>query len=263
MLQLRPGCAIVKPRRKPSLKTITADKMLSHLAALACLAATALSSPTLKRASTVPSYVLSYAPLVWLADNESYFPAPIDSQLTNTQPEVNFTVVSNAPNPLTLSNLNSLNADGGSSVALSSKDDFTKYPPWLNGTKPDSTGKVAGDPSSAIIVSDRGNGTVYAFYMYFYAFNFGNIVFGSPAGNHVGDWEHNAILFQDGEPQSVWFSQHSDGEAFTYSAVQKQGQRVVDYSATGSHANYAIPGVRPPFLHSLSLSLRLIGWQRD
>ena len=179
---------------------------------------------------------------------ETFFPGPISSQLLHTQPEVNFTVVKGAPSPLTLDNLADLNSLGGTGVTLSSTDDFTKYPSWLNGTKPDSTGKVAGDPSAAIIVRDLGNGTVYAFYMYFYNFNEGNVVFGTAAGNHVGDWEHNAIQFLNGVPQSVWFSQHSDGEAFTYSVVEKQGLRPVSYSARGSHANYAITGVRHPLL---------------
>ncbi|KAI4141134.1 MAG: hypothetical protein LQ340_007718, partial [Diploschistes diacapsis] len=217
-------------------------KVSFGLAAIACLATKTFAAPTMKRQSTVPSFVIDYAPLVWLDASESYFPGPISSQLLNTQPEVNFTAVSGAPSPLTLSNLNSLNSLGGSNVSLSSTNDFTKYPAWLNGTKPDSSGKVAGDPSAAIIVNDYGNGTVYAFYMYFYNFNEGNIVFGTPAGNHAGDWEHNAILFENGVPQSVWFSQHANGEAFTYSCVEKQGQRVVGYSARGTHANYAIAG---------------------
>jgi hypothetical protein len=187
---------------------------------------------------------LQTAPVVWLDTQEDYFPGAISSQLQNTQPEVNFQPLTGGPSPLTLDNLSDLNALGGSNVSLSSKDDFTTYPSWLNGTRPDSTGKVAGDPSAAIIVNDYGNGTVYAFYMYFYPFNYGNIVFGSPAGNHVGDWEHNAIQFLNGVPQSVWYSQHADGEAFTYSAVEKQGVRPVSYSARGSHANYAITGVR-------------------
>ena len=215
----------------------------SKLILVASILSTTLSSPTPKRQSTVPSFVLDYAPVVWLDTSESFFPAPISSQLLNTQPEVNFTVLSGYPTPLTLSNLDSLNNFGGSSVSLSSTDDFTTYPAWLDGAKPDSSGKTAGDPSAAIIVNDYGNGTVYAFYMYFYAFDKGNTVFGTPAGNHVGDWEHNAILFENGVPQSVWFSQHSSGEAFTYDCVEKQGDRPVAYSAAGTHANYAISGV--------------------
>jgi hypothetical protein len=49
---------------------------------------------------------------------------------------------------------------------------------------------------------------VDAFYMYFYAFNLGNMVLGQILGNHVGDWEHTMVRFQDEKPVSVWFSQH-------------------------------------------------------
>ena len=186
------------------------------------------------------------APLIWLDSGDSYFPSPVDGFLNYTTPKVNNVTVVDAPSPLTLSNLADLNSKGGTNVALCSNDDFTKYPPWLNGSKPDGSHKTAGDPSAAIIVNDKGNNTVIAFYMYFYNFNQGNDVLGTPAGNHLGDWEHNAIWFKDGKPQSVWYSQHSDGEAFTYSATQKSGQRPLSYSARGSHANYAKSGVCVP-----------------
>jgi hypothetical protein len=40
--------------------------------------------------------------------------------------------------------------------------------------------------------------------------------------------EHNMIRFINGEPKYVWFSQHANGEAFTFSALQKDkpGKRV-------------------------------------
>lgn len=72
-------------------------------------------------------------------------------------------------------------------------------------------------------------------------------------GNHVGDWEHNMIRFSNGVPQAVWYSQHSNGEAFTYQVVNKVGDRPIAYSANGSHANYAIKGVHDHTIPNFNL----------
>ena len=104
--------------------------------------------------------------------------------------------------PWTLSNLADLNSKGGTNVALCSNDDFTKYPPWLNGNKPDGSGKTAGSPSAAIIVNDQGGGKVLAFYMYFYNFNKGNDVLGTPT---VG----LGALRYPGDPCSFWLALHN------------------------------------------------------
>ena len=241
---------------------------VSKLLSLVSFAAGVLSTP-IKR-DGIPSFVLDYgkqhdppkittnnspAPLVYLDTAETYNPGPISSQLLYTAPSVQ-----GSPNPLTLDNLSQLNSLGGSSVSLNSKDDFTTYPSWLNGVAPDSTGKVGGDPSSAIIVNDYQNGTVYAFYMYFYNFNLGDKpwILGYYAGNHVGDWEHNAIKFTNGQPESIWYSQHSSGEAFTYDATQKIGLRPVAYSAKGTHANYAQPGTHDHTIPGLNLPFTFV-----
>ena len=114
---------------------------------------------------------MSSAPIVYLHSTETYFPSDIGAQLANTKPEINYEVVSGAPSPLTLNNLDSLNALGGSSIYLTSIDDTTSnpQPQWLKGVVPDSTGKTDGAVSCSIIVCDYGNGTVDAYYMYFYA----------------------------------------------------------------------------------------------
>ena len=110
------------------------------------------------------------APLVWLDSNEIYFPSDLGNQLVNTHPELNYTDITNGPSPLTLDNLNALNALGGKDVYLSGNDDWTAEPAWVLGVKPDSTGKTDGAVSCAVVVHDHGNGVVDAYYFYFYAY---------------------------------------------------------------------------------------------
>ncbi|KAL8728867.1 MAG: hypothetical protein Q9166_005107 [cf. Caloplaca sp. 2 TL-2023] len=225
-------------------------RSLAILAAAVSLQQITLALPAgfeKRQAVGVPPYVLDYAPKVWIQSQDPYFPSDIGAQLAHTKPQVNFNVVNGAPNPLTLDNLASLNDLGGANVYLTSVDDITKNPSWLKGVKPDGNGKTNGAISCAVIVNDHGSGNVDAYYMYFYAYNQGNTVFGQEIGDHVGDWEHNMIRFKNSIPQAI--CQHSYGEAFTYSAVEKQGQRPVAYSAKGTHAtthDHTIPGFNLP-----------------
>ncbi|KAK2762791.1 Vacuolar protein sorting-associated protein 62 [Arachnomyces sp. PD_36] len=96
---------------------------------------------------------------------------------------------------------------------------------------------------AVLIVVDKGEGIVDAFWFYFYSFNQGNEVLNIRFGNHVGDWEHTLVRFENGQPKIVFCSEHSFGEAFTYEAAEKIGKRPVVYSATGSHAMYSSPGI--------------------
>ena len=77
-------------------------------------------------------------------------------------------------------------------------------------------------------------------------FNWGGTFLAQDVDDHVGDWyvhdpervslesperltlhrEHNMIRFSNGVPTQMWFSQHEDGEAFTYDCLEKQGIRV-------------------------------------
>ncbi|KAF2275968.1 uncharacterized protein EI97DRAFT_433902 [Westerdykella ornata] len=192
----------------------------------------------------VPDYVLKYAPLIYLHSSEQYFPTDLSSFLANTVPKnPSFQPTPNAPSPVTLNNVNQLPSD----TYLTSKDEISENPAaaWLKGTKPDSNGKTQGAVPAAVIVADKGDGVVDAFYMFFYAYNYGGNVLRIKQlnfGNHVGDFEHLMIRFRNGAPEYVWYSQHANGQAFSYGTVRKQGLRPLAYSANGSHANYAIPG---------------------
>ncbi|KIN07778.1 hypothetical protein OIDMADRAFT_151604 [Oidiodendron maius Zn] len=220
----------------------------------------ASQSPMTIQAFGVPSYAIDYAPLIWLDVNEKYFPSDMYAQVANTNPMVNFTVVDATQSPLNLDNLNVLNLFGndGKDVFLTSILDVDTNPEWLNGVVPDASGKTNDATSCAIIVNDHGSGMVDVFYMYFYAYNQGNTVLFHELGDHVGDWEHNMIRFRDGVPQQVWYSQHGNGEAFTYKAVEKEGKRPIGYSARGSHATYATAGTHDHTIPDLNLPRGLI-----
>ena len=115
-------------------------------------------------------------------------PSDIANQLAHTQPCVNRVPLAGYPLPLTLDNLDSLNALGGKDVYLTSNDDITTDPAWLKGVRPNEQGRTAEIVSACIVVNDKGSGHVDAFYFYFYAYNQGNTICNKELGNHVGDW---------------------------------------------------------------------------
>ena len=84
---------------------------------------------------------------------------------------VDWKPIPGAPSPDTLCNLNQLNQLGNESVYLTSKEgiDAVPTPQWFLGVQPDEVGETAGAVSSVVILRDHHNGTVDAFYFYFYA----------------------------------------------------------------------------------------------
>ncbi|KAL3466712.1 hypothetical protein BJX64DRAFT_215109 [Aspergillus heterothallicus] len=215
-------------------------------------------------ATSIPSYVLDYAPLVWLHSEETYRPSGIAEHLEHVVAQVDHQAAEGGPSALTLDNLDQLNAVGNESVYLSSQEgiDANPQPSWFSGASVDESGQSQ-DVSSIVVVHDRGGGEVDAFYFYFYSYNQGNTVLGMEFGDHVGDWEHNLIRFQDGTPQAIWYSQHSRGQAFTYDATEKQGNRPIAYSANGTHAVYSISGAHDHTIPGVNLPIGFLVDQTD
>lgn len=199
---------------------------------------------------------VSAAPLVYLYSKEAYLPSDIGSQLAHTVPCNGATPLpaSQIPHTLTLANLDQLNdsADEGTNVFLKSTVDITTHPSWLRGVLPDKAGRVHGAKTCCVIVADKGNGIVDAFWMFFYAYNYGGVVLEMNLGNApfpaaeprahrccqtimlaIGisrasiliafnsRREHVMVRFRNEVPSVVWYSQHATGQAFKYEVVLK------------------------------------------
>ena len=131
---------------------------------------------------------------MYLQSHEEYLPSDIESQLKHTYPAYKGTQITESPSPLTLNNLDVLNDHGGKDVFLNSNDNVITNPTWMKGVRPDANGKTNGAKSCCIVVNDHGTGIVDAFYMYFYAYNQGQTIFGKELGDHVGDWSVSTYL---------------------------------------------------------------------
>ncbi|KAI6247526.1 putative vacuolar protein sorting-associated protein TDA6 [Erysiphe necator] len=216
----------------------------------------ALHIPSLsRRAEQIPKFVKDFAPLVFLDKEERHFPSDIATHLEKTTPFVDKKILEPTPK-ISIDNLDSLNQFNNNTarIFLTSIEGVEKKPAYLLGVQPDETGKTVGATSCVVIVTDHGDGSVDAFYMHFYSFDKGNTVLGRELGDHIADWEHVMVRFKNGSPEALWLSQHARGQAFTYKAMKKQGDRPIVFSARGTHALYStdgdhdhtIPGVNLP-----------------
>ncbi|QDS76337.1 hypothetical protein FKW77_002752 [Venturia effusa] len=211
----------------------------------------------------VPDYVIRHAPLVWLHSEDPFRPSDFGEHLKHTTAKLYGSPIPKLP-ILNLDNLELLN-DYGKEVALTSNDDVTIIPQWLLGETPNASGAIETAIPCAIIMLEKTSRDVDVYYFYFYSYDRGaNITQVLPPlnrivspnetekyfhfGDHVGDWENNMIRFRDGLPTGIYYSQHSDGQAFDWNddILQKESDRPVVYSAYGSHANYATNGT---FVH--------------
>lgn len=105
------------------------------------------------------------APYIYLHSQEAYFPADLATHVANTIPYTNFTATNYADN---LNNLG-LGAINSYDTYLTVGSDkvINDKPQFLYGQKPDASGKTEQLP---IIVVDKGNGLVDAFYFTFYSY---------------------------------------------------------------------------------------------
>lgn len=216
----------------------------------------------------IPAFVIDFAPLVFLYSEERYLPYNIEEFVSNFRPTWRNGTTIDLPgkNPkdplyvnqkLHLSDLEHLpESTKEEKVFMSSLTDFDADPEYITGkyNKPNYyNGEIKNAPAT-LIVTDKGNGWVDAYWFYFYSFNLGPFVMGfGPFGNHVGDWEHSLVRFYNGEPVIVWMSAHGGGGAYFYDYMEKEslnstgiaignGKQPVIFSARGTHANYPSTG---------------------
>ena len=80
---------------------------------------------------------------------------------------------------------------------------------------------------AVLITIPKSNNVTDVYWYYFNSFNQGNKVIGIRFGNHIGDWEHCMVRFQNAAPKAVFTSRHSFGDAaYDFRAMERIGRRV-------------------------------------
>jgi hypothetical protein len=126
---------------------------------------------------------------VFLDQGDTYFPSDLARHVSNTVPTLNFSTITDGSHPLTLSNLDTLNAFGDVNVSLASSPPLITLPSFISGQPPDGKTLQTKDAvSTVVVVIEKENEILDAFYLYFYSFNEGPYALGHRVGNHLGDW---------------------------------------------------------------------------
>ncbi|KAI9091486.1 hypothetical protein DFS34DRAFT_326710 [Phlyctochytrium arcticum] len=191
---------------------------------------------------SVPDFVVKHAPITFLHKDDKYKGGKIADFLKVTNILGQDRKPAEGPSPRTLSNINKYS----DKTYLSAPDDVEKDPQWMLGVD---------NPDSTLIVVPKENNIVDAFWFMWYPYNFGPAVFGKRFGNHVGDWEHIMVRFENSKPTSVYYSAHDGGYAVTWNAARKIGDRPIGYVARGTHANYPNNGRDGKHAYTIPLGL--------
>lgn len=213
----------------------------------------------------IPNFVIQHAPLVHLYSEERYLPYDIKKYVKNFKPtyrngtSVKLDNITQGPLDIKdLSKLTNITNKSEEQIFMTALDDFSLDPEWITGefNKPNYYSGELKDAPAALIVVDKGNGWVDAYWFYFYSFNLGPFVMGlGPFGNHIGDWEHSLVRFYNGQPVILWMSAHGGGGAYLYQNIEtpktskfiKPSEYIGEdqpliFSARGTHANYPSTG---------------------
>ncbi|ANS73507.1 hypothetical protein AWM70_02000 [Paenibacillus yonginensis] len=171
------------------------------------------------------SMLESFAPRIWFAQGEVYFPSSV---------EYTFPYVERYLNP------NSGNYEFRTKEAL---NPYNKKLPYFNGD-------LQNAPIYAFWVEKDYN-NVDLVYFQFSPYDLGKTVLGSEFGDHVGDFERVTVrlakFVYNGQnylkPVQVFYGYHSSGITYRWDEVDKiGGTHPVAYSAFGSHGMWKDPG---------------------
>lgn len=167
----------------------------------------------------------TFAPRIWFAQGETYFPASVEFTLPHLDRYIN---------------------PGSGLYEFKTKTDLNPYTLKL----PYFSGDLANAPIYAFWVEKEYN-NVDLVYFQFSPYDLGKTVLGTEVGDHVGDWERVTVRlakFTDQgtnyvKPVQVFYGAHSFGTTYNWNEVDKvNNTHPVAYSAFGSHGMWKDPG---------------------